>query len=256
MTAPAEPLDDWLQALEARQLADLRFTEVTRALRALSSSYVERRHGLAAGAPLAGAGKRAAFALYYGPLHYLLVRAIVAALPGATDTGGTIVDLGCGTGGSGAAWAAACAPRPALLGLDRHPWAVAEAGWTYRTLGLRGRARVADLACQAPPRGDAYLAAFTLNELPGEAQERLKAHLIERRHGAAVLIVEPIAGFVAPWWDAWRPTAIAAGGRVDQWRLPIEPPALVARLAHAAGLSLGALTARSIWLPARPAERR
>src|ERR1700688_176727 len=93
---------NWMAAIEARHLADLTFPEVSRALRALSSAYVERRHHLAQGAALAGAGKRAAFALFYGPLHHLLIREIVRALPGATAPASVLVDLGCGTGASGA----------------------------------------------------------------------------------------------------------------------------------------------------------
>ena len=50
--------DQWLRELEARHLADLRVPEVTRALRALSSAYVERRHKVSAGATLDSAGKR------------------------------------------------------------------------------------------------------------------------------------------------------------------------------------------------------
>jgi len=65
--------DDWLAALEARHLAELTFPEMSRALKALSSTYVERRQKISEGAALAGRGKRAAFALFYGPLHHLLV---------------------------------------------------------------------------------------------------------------------------------------------------------------------------------------
>src|SRR5438128_2939293 len=92
----------WIAALEAKHLAALTFPEVSRALRALSSTYVERREKLAHGAALSGAGKRAAFALFYGPLHYLLVAHIVENLPGAIAAAPTLVDLGCGTGASGA----------------------------------------------------------------------------------------------------------------------------------------------------------
>src|SRR5512135_1759049 len=88
----------WLAALEARHLADLRFAEVSRALRALSSAYVERRGRLAEGAALEGAGKRAAFALFYGPLHFLLVREVVRALGASDPAPARVVDLGCGTG--------------------------------------------------------------------------------------------------------------------------------------------------------------
>src|SRR5215471_11041261 len=96
--------DPWLAALEARHLADLTFPEVSRSLRALSATYVERRDRLREGAALAGAGKRAAFALFYGPIHYLLIERIVRQLPGATVGAAQLVDLGCGTGAAGAAW--------------------------------------------------------------------------------------------------------------------------------------------------------
>src|SRR6266516_3314530 len=104
--------NEWTVGLETRHLADLTFSEVSTALRAVSSAYVERRAKLAGGAALSGTGKRAAFALFYGPLHYLLVRHIVLALPSAAAGGATLVDLGCGTGASGAAWASACSRAP------------------------------------------------------------------------------------------------------------------------------------------------
>ncbi|HMC56134.1 MAG TPA: hypothetical protein VKH19_13220, partial [Gemmatimonadaceae bacterium] len=73
MNAHDELFIRWIAALEARHLAALTFSQVSRALRALSSTYVERRQKLAGGAALSGAGKRAAFALFYGPLHHMLV---------------------------------------------------------------------------------------------------------------------------------------------------------------------------------------
>ncbi|MGQ0736713.1 MAG: hypothetical protein ACT4QD_24050, partial [Acidobacteriota bacterium] len=44
--------DAWLASLEARHLAELRFSEVTRAVRALSTIYVEQRERLSRGAAL------------------------------------------------------------------------------------------------------------------------------------------------------------------------------------------------------------
>src|SRR5476649_2840935 len=130
VTSPT-PLDDrfdrWMARLEAKHLAELTFPEVSRALRALSSTYVERRQKLAGGAALSGAGKRAAFALFYGPLHHLLLTHIVESLPGATENILTLLDLGCGTGASGVAWASACVTPPRVVGIDRHPWALGEA---------------------------------------------------------------------------------------------------------------------------------
>src|SRR3954447_24701592 len=105
---PTNHFDTWLSSLEDRHLGDLTFAELSRSLRALSSTYVERRGKLAEGAALSGAGKRAAFALFYGPLHHLLITHIVNNLPDTTRHAGTIVDLGCGTGASGVAYAVGC----------------------------------------------------------------------------------------------------------------------------------------------------
>jgi hypothetical protein len=68
---------EWMSWIEERYLADLTFREVTRSLRALSSTYVERRQRLGRGAALNSAGKRAAFALFYGPLLFLSFRHVI-----------------------------------------------------------------------------------------------------------------------------------------------------------------------------------
>jgi hypothetical protein len=238
-------------ALESRHLADLTFAEVSRALRALSSAYVERRGRLSEGAALAGAGKRAAFALFYGPLHYLVVREIARTLPGAAPAGRWLVDLGCGTGASGAGWASAAERPPRVLGIDRHPWALLEADRTYRAFGLRARTERADAAASPAVASGAVLAAFALNELPAAARDALLTRLLARRApGDCLLVVEPIARFVTPWWNRWRDAVVAAGGRDDEWRFAIGLPPIVAKLDRAAGLNHRELTARSLWLPA------
>jgi len=134
-----DPLDAWLPALERRHLASLTFPEVRRALQALSSLYVERRGRLGTGAALEGAGKRAAFALFYGPLHFMTVREVVNALGAHRPPPARILDLGCGTGSAGAAWAVMAGARCEVSGVDRSDWAVQEARWTYRVLGVHGR---------------------------------------------------------------------------------------------------------------------
>ncbi len=240
--------DAWIQALEARHLADLRFSEVTRALRALSSVYVERRQG-GLNKALDSAGKRAAFALFYGPLHFITTYSIVRAI-GAGAGARRIMDLGCGTGAAGAAWALA-ADAPAITGIDRHPWAVAEARWTYEALGLRGSARRDDLT-RLPPtgQGDAVLAAFLLNELADAARVALFRRLLdEARRGAQVLIVEPISLRVSPWWRDAASEMAAAGGRADEWRFAVDLPDRVRLLDKAAGLDHRELTARSLYCP-------
>ena len=94
---------------------------------------------------LDSAGKRAAFALFYAPLHFLAADHVVRALGAHRPPLSSILDIGCGTGAGGAAWALA-AGGPPVTGIDRHPWAVDEARWTYRQLGLRGHARIGDIS--------------------------------------------------------------------------------------------------------------
>lgn len=250
--APSAIFADWVAALEARHLADLRLQEVTRALRALSSAYVERR-GIAVRSALDSAGKRAAFALYYAPLHFLAAHHIVGALGAATPPPRGIVDLGCGTGAAGAGWAIASGAVPAIAGIDRHPWAVAEANWTYRHFGIRGRARVGDVARLPPLAADtAVIAAFVLNELPPPARERLEARLVEAAaRGVRVLIIEPIARRLSPWWSDAAARLEAAGGRSDEWRFTADLPPLVERLDRAAGLDHREITARSLYCSGR-----
>ena len=240
-----------MASLEARHLAELTFPEVSRALRALSSAYVERRAKLAAGVALSGAGKRAAFALFYGPLHHVLVDRIVRELPGALRNVPTLIDLGCGTGASGAAWANACVSRPRVVGVDRHPWVLAEAAATYRLFGLSAQTRQGDIGTVSLPKGPAaILAAFTVNELPDAGRDALLRRLLDRMsHGDRVLIVEPLAGFVARWWGEWRRAFEAAGGQADEWRFRVELPAIVRKLDRAAGLDHREVTGRSLWAP-------
>jgi hypothetical protein len=244
------PIDQWMAALEERHLADLRFAEVARALRALSSAYVQRRATLPSGGALGGAGKRAAFALFYGPLHFLVVSRIIELLNQPEVE--RVVDLGCGTGAAGSAWALAHPDdrRPALLGLDRHPWAVAETTWTYRTLGLRGQAQRRNLShAVLPGRGSGVVAAYTVNELEQGVRGQLLDRLLDAAgRGARVLVVEPISGSVTPWWPVWSRALESAGGRADEWRFEADLPELVRRLDRAAGLDHRELTARSLWL--------
>lgn len=242
---------NWLDALEKRHLRDLTFPEVRKGLQALSSLYVERRARIAEGAAFDGAGKRAAFALFFGPLHYFLVERIVAELGASRPSPKTIVDLGCGTGAAGAAWALACRPSPEIRAIDLGGWAVDEARFTLATLGLRGRVeRGAIERARLPRAGSGIVAAFAVNEMEPEARDALLLRLLAASdHGARVLVVEPIAAAPARWWDGWHEAFTGAGGRGDSWRFPVELPERLALLDRAAGLDHRELTARTLWLP-------
>jgi SAM-dependent methyltransferase len=253
---PADPFTAWMEALEKRHLKDLTFPEVRHALQALSSLYVERRDRLGTGVALEGAGKRAAFALFYGPLHFLLVRAIVRALGAAHPRPPRMLDLGCGTGSAGAAWALE-AGGCAVAGVDRSGWAVDEARWTLRALGLPGSARRGDVLTVEALPGDAVIAAFTVNELADAPRDRLRDSLLAAADaGSSVLVVEPLARRALAWWPRWADAFTARGGRQDEWRFREERPPLVAKLDRAAGLDHRELTGRSLWVPGQPGPPR
>jgi methylase of polypeptide subunit release factors len=116
----------WLNSLQRRHLGNLTFQEVRKAVQALSSLYVERRQRIDRGSAFDSAGKRAAFATYFGPLHFLLVREIVRALGALVPVNAAILDFGCGTGVAGTAWALESQPPSRVIGVDRNAWAVQE----------------------------------------------------------------------------------------------------------------------------------
>jgi hypothetical protein len=239
----------WLRELEARHLANLTASEAARALRALSSCYVERRSKLACGGALDSAGKRAAFALFYAPLHFLVTREVVRAVNGAAAIT-ALTDLGCGTGAAGAAWALECL-RCTVHGIDRNAWAVAEAQRTYRTLGVSGRAVKGDVdgARLHPGAETGILAAYTMNELPDPVRAAWLPRLLDaHQRGTRVLIIEPIARRMAGWWSGWEKSFTAAGGESREWRFAIPLPERQRQLGRAAGLDPRELTARSLWL--------
>jgi len=270
--------DAWIAALVDRHVAPLRRSEFLKAVRALSARYVERHDDLPGRSALDSAGKRAAFGAFYAPLHFLTVREIVRALtpsPGSAAAPptapqpsmsarsehriDTLIDLGCGTGACGAAWALALPHRPTLRGFDVHPWAVAETNWNWRTLGLRGRAAAGDLVRETerlvaaggrqPLAHTAVIYGWSVNELDRATRDRLRPSILALgRLGARVLVVEPIAQSLVPWWQDWARAFAGAGGRADLWKFDTPLPAPLRDLDAEAGFQREGLGARTCAL--------
>jgi hypothetical protein len=254
---PDQTVEPWLAALEARHMQALSRAEFLKAIRALSARYVEQRIQLPHRSPLDSAGKRAAFAAFFAPLHYFTARDLLRALGAARRPIDTIVDLGCGTGVAGAAWAGALDRSPHVEGVDRQGWAVDEANWTWRALGVRGRARRGDLVTAAQALVDreardtrkrlGVVLGWSVNELETPERRRLQPLLLElARRGSAVLIIEPLARRVTPWWDDWAAAFTSVGGRAHEWKLDLALPARLSDLDAAAGFQREGLAARTI----------
>ena len=83
--------DAWLESLPARHAASMTRSEFLKAIRALSARYVERHGALPDRSPLDSAGKRAAFASFYAPLHFVTTQQIIASV-GTPPEVETIID--------------------------------------------------------------------------------------------------------------------------------------------------------------------
>lgn len=245
--------DSWLDALEKRHLADLRVSEVNRAVRALSDDYVHRRRRVAADA-LAGRGKRAAFALFFAPLHFLTVRDVARGLHVGSHGFSHVIDLGCGTGSAGAAVGSLPNGRIEVTGMDRQGWTLEEAAFTYRHFGLRHRVVRGDIRrpkLRLRPR-TLLVAAYAINELDESGRQAVLAWLSEAlTHEVGLLVVEPIARGVTPWWGEWAAALEGAGAHQHEWRFSEPLPDPLRHMDHAAGLDHQVRTARTLWIAPR-----
>ena len=250
-------LDAWIAALDARHRASLSTPEYLKAVRALSARYVERRHTLATTSAIDSAGKRAAFAAYYAPLHFLTSQLIVRSLGTKATTIDRIVDLGCGTGAASLAWALECRAPVRVDGVDASHWAVDEASWNFRHWHITGRARRGDLVRAATALAKerralsrtAVLLAWAVNALEAPARASLLRALSRLKDaGARFLVIEPIARTISPWWSHWCTELHGSIGVSDEWKFEATLPPALAAVDEAAGFGRTHLSARSLFV--------
>jgi hypothetical protein len=245
----ATDVDGWIAALQTRHRGAFTNPEFLKAVRALSARYVERRGELPDRSPLDSAAKRAAFAAFYAPLHFLTVAHVISALGGGARVRQTMVDLGCGTGVASAAWALASPTAPRITGVDIHVWALEEAAWTWRTLGLDARGRRGDVLRARLDPGASIVAGWSVNELDQRSRAGLLTHMMDAStRGSTVLVVEPIGRRATPWWPEWQTAFTTRGGRSDEWRFDDPLPPVLAELDEAAGFRRDGLSAKTLWL--------
>lgn len=270
---PRDMFDAWHEGLRGRFEESLTFTEIRKGVQALAAAYTRKRGRLQGGHGIFdGAGKRAAFALYYAPLHFLAAWHVIHEIGFDRIPFGRLWDLGAGTGAAGAAWGAALmesdveADPPSVLALDRSQFALDLAGEAWEAFGVKGSPRRIDLAeLSISPRtgkgrarrrpgagslpalrpGDPLLFGWTLNELEEPVRERLLEEILADA-GRPILILEPVARGVAPWWSRLERSLgeRAFALHTFEWRRRLELPEWIARMDRAAGLDHRELTAR------------
>lgn len=248
-------LEGWLDAAVRRVSPPLTFAEIRKAVQAVSALYVERRPSAGLGARTSESeGKRAALATYYAPLHFITALHAAQELPEALRAGVRRVhDLGCGTGAAGAALALACPGPVGIEGIDRSGWALREARHTHAAFGLRGHTRRASVP-EALPRlrsGDAVVLGWMANELDQAARVRLLDFVAEAAGaGHPLLLLEPLARRIAPWWPSWAARLVPLGVRDLALHLETDLPEWIARLDAASGLDHSTLGVRALVGPA------
>jgi hypothetical protein len=268
VTPDDHEVDAWAEATLLRHMASLTRLEFLKAVRALSARYVEKRSDLPHRSPVDSAGKRAAFAGFFAPLHFYTVRSIAGHqnLGGAADSPDAphrIVDLGCGTGVSSAACAWSLDRAPVVEGIDRLGWSLSEASWNWRRLGVRARTRRGDLvgaaermATRRQSAADRALLVlgWTVNELtPPDRLRLLRALLSLVEDRTDVLVIEPISHAATPWWGEWSSAWREHGAREDTWSLAVTVPASLREIDTAAGFRRDTLSAKTLYAIGREA---
>jgi SAM-dependent methyltransferase len=249
--------DAWLEAARSRQLQGLELRDVRKGVQALGALYLERRPGADLGARAReGRAKRAALATCYAPLHFLAVHHALASIgPARLGSIDGVVDLGCGTGGAGAA-AAIAVGAARVLAIDRSGFALDEARRTLAAFGLHATTRRGRLPAAAPaPRpASLWVLGWVVNELDDAARDALLGTLQRAlAGGVALLLLEPLAGPVSPWWRSFALALAPHGVEEPRFKVRLALPEWIARLDRAAGLDHRVLGARVLVGPLRPA---
>lgn len=245
--------EQWVEGVSARALESLTFAEIRKGVQALSSLYVERRRGgRIAERSVEGRGKRAAFASYYAPLHFLTAVGVLRETGGDfLDGVSRVHDLGCGTGAAGAAVVAIMPQRLEVRALDRSGWALKEAAHSYAAFGAPARVKRGVLPRDLPRStgaGDLLLLGWLVNELADAQRDALLSALLERVEGGAkLLLLEPLSGAISPWWKQWLPRFEAAGIAAGQSKWEIERPDWVVRMDRASLLNHRSVGARYLF---------
>ncbi len=245
----------WTIAAHDRWARDLTFQELRKSVSAVSDWYVHKRSTENLGDRATdGRGKRAAFVVYFGSLHLLLVQAWLAERPPVRAS--AVVDLGCGPGVVGAAVARWCGASR-VWSSDRLGAHLEVAAWTGRALGVKLQTRKAALPSAVPSIREPTL--LTLGWVLNELDDETRAHTIVQLRramadGAGVLVFAPLSTRATPWWSnvVAQLTEATPDAEEGIFRCrPVRPP-LIVDLDRATRLDHREMGARYLFVAPRP----
>jgi SAM-dependent methyltransferase len=244
-----------VDAAHARWARGLEFRELRRGAQAVSDVYVhKRKSGAIAQRAADGRGKRAAFIVYYGGLHLLLVQHWMEQRPAPIVE--RVLDHGCGPGVVGAAAARWCGGAR-LTASDRVGRHLEVASWTGRHFGLKVQTRKQNLpgAIGIPSVPSLLIFGWVLNELSDpERQSSIERMARAIRAGSGALVFAPLSLRASPWWPdlARSLRRVRADGLIEEeYRFQPDRPRLIADLDRATRLNHQSLGARVLYVPPR-----
>lgn len=96
-----------------------------------------------------------------------------------------------------------------------------------------------------------FVFGWSVNELATSSRDQLLDILCsDAAFGSSLLVIEPLARGVAPWWDAWARALEPGGAQQNAWHFDAALPPALARVDEAAGFRRDELGARTLWRPA------
>jgi hypothetical protein len=249
----------WVDAAHEQWARGLEFRELRRGAQAVSDLYVHKRKaGGLSDKAANGRGKRAAFVVYFGGLHLLLVQAWMAEVePPSLDT---VWDFGCGPGIVGAA-AARWAGGARLTATDRVGAHLEVAAWTARQLGVKARTMKVGLpeAVARVSRPSLLTFGWVLNELTDADRDATVDALASKlQKGCSALIFAPLSLRASPWWpDVARRLRRATSADLHEAEFRFQPnrPQCIADLDRATRLNHHTLGARVLFVPTAASAR-
>jgi hypothetical protein len=103
--------------------------------------------------------------------------------------------------------------------------------------------------------GDVWLLGWSANELAAGERDALLERIVRAiGFGARVVLLEPLAGKIVPWWRAWRDELAPLGVADFECKVPVALPEWIARLDKASGLDHRVLGARLLIGPLEGAD--